>query len=201
MKKLFFLSLLVTGVMYGCNNNSNQHANNDSTHADTGTVKVDDDVTEFITEVLNSGAMEVELGKLAQTQASSPRVKAFGDMMIKDHTLAGDELKVIAAQKNIVTAQVMEGAHLKDMEDLKKESGVNFDKKYIKMMLSAHRKDINKFEDMAKDDDDPALKAFAAKTLPKLKMHLDSAKAINKEVKATLDPNDISDAMERNPHH
>jgi putative membrane protein len=122
-------------------------------------------------------------------------------MMVKDHTMAGEELKAIAAKKNITPSSQMSNDHMKDMEDLKKETGVNFDKKYIKMMLSAHRKDINKFEDMSKNEADADLKAFAAKTLPRLQLHLDSAKSINKKVKGSLDPNDISDAMERQPLH
>ena len=190
MKTLFFLLLVIGASVVACNSNNSNQSANDTSSADS--VKIDDDVTEFINEALQSGAMEVELGQLAQSKASNPRVKTFGAMMVKDHTAAGDELKVIAAQKNIVTAQVLEGDHLKDVEELKKESGKNFDKKYIKMMLSAHRKDIRRFEDMAKDDEDAALKAFASKTLPKLKMHLDSAKSINREIKASLDSNDVS---------
>ena len=190
MKTLFFLLLVIGASVVACNSNNSNQSANDTSSADS--VKIDDDVTEFINEALQSGAMEVELGQLAQSKASNPRVKTFGAMMLKDHTAAGDELKVIAAQKNIVTAQVLEGDHLKDVEELKKESGKNFDKKYIKMMLSAHRKDIRRFEDMAKDDEDAALKAFASKTLPKLKMHLDSAKSINRELKASLDSNDVS---------
>ena len=190
MKTLFFLLLVIGASVVACNSNNSNQSANDTSSADS--VKIDDDVTEFINEALQSGAMEVELGQLAQSKASNPRVKTFGAMMVKDHTAAGDELKVIAAQKNIVTAQVLEGDHLKDVEELKKEIGKNFDKKYIKMMLSAHRKDIRRFEDMAKDDEDAALKAFASKTLPKLKMHLDSAKSINREIKASLDSNDVS---------
>lgn len=190
MKTLPFLLPVICVIVIACNSNNSNQSANDTSSADS--VKIDDDVTEFINEALQSGAMEVELGQLAQSKASNPRVKTFGAMMVKDHTAAGDELKVIAAQKNIVTAQVLEGDHLKDVEELKKESGENFDKKYIKMMLSAHRKDIRRFEDMAEDDEDAALKAFASKTLPKLKMHLDSAKSINREIKASLDSNDVS---------
>lgn len=191
MKKMFFLP--IAALILGCNNSGtqNNNAGADSVMNDTvATTQVDEDAKSFIDEALNSGAMEVELGKLAQAQASSSRVKSFGAMMVKDHTAAGDELKALAAAKNMMSVQVMESGHIDEIAELKKENGVSFDKKYIKMMLSMHRKDIDKFEDMAKDDDLPDLKAFAAKYLPKLKMHLDSAKAINKEVKGSSDPTD-----------
>lgn len=191
MKKMFFLP--IAALILGCNNSGtqNNNAGADSVMNDTiATTQVDEDAKRFIDEALNSGAMEVELGKLAQAQASNSRVKAFGAMMVEDHTAAGDELKALAAAKNMMSIQVMESGHIDEIADLKKENGVDFDKKYIKMMLSMHRKDIDKFEDMAKEDDQPDLKAFAAKNLPKLKMHLDSAKAINKQVKGSSDPTD-----------
>ena len=190
MKKMFFLP--IAALIWGCNSGTqNSNADADSVMSDTAaTARVDEDGKKFIDEVLNSGAMEVELGKLAQAQASNPRVKAFGAMMVNDHTAVGDELKALAAAKNMMSVQVMESGHIDEIANLKKEKGVDFDKKYIKIMLSMHRKDIDRFEDMAEEDDHPDLNAFAAKHLPKLKMHLDSAKAINKEVKGSSDPTD-----------
>jgi putative membrane protein len=208
MNKLLIVPLICS-ALYGCNNSSqtNSEANNEtnavSTHdlIPTRANGLNQDSSELLAEVLQGGAMEVELGKLAQKQAQSPRVKAFGAMLVKDHTAANEELKQIVSDKKLAISEEMEKDHMKDLEGLRKKTGVDFDKKYIKMMLSDHRKDIENFEDMAKDSKDPELKAFAAKTLPKLKLHLDSAKSINKEVKASLDKNDISDAMERYPNH
>ena len=51
---------------------------------------VQPDASNFAVEAANGGMMEVELGKVAQENASSPRVKAFGAMMVKDHTEAGN---------------------------------------------------------------------------------------------------------------
>ena len=194
-------------ALFACNNStqkSSETSSNVDSLAASDTVSGNgqqDDSSQFIKESLEGSAMEVELGKLAQKQAFSLRVKAFGAMMVKDHTAAGDELKQIASKKNIALTADMEGDHMKDMDEFRNKTGVDFDKKYIKVMLSHHRKTIEMFEDQAEDNKDPELRAFSEKSLPKLKMHLDSAKSINKEVKASLDKNDISDAMERYPNH
>ncbi len=48
---------------------------------------------EFADDAAKGGMLEVMLGKLAETNASNPAVKALGAMMVKDHTQANDELK------------------------------------------------------------------------------------------------------------
>jgi putative membrane protein len=53
----------------------------------------------------------------------------------------------------------------------------------MKMMVDDHQEDVDKFEKCSKDGQDADLKAFATKTLPVLRAHLDSAKAINQGLK------------------
>ena len=62
------------------------------------------DASNFAVKAANGGMMEVELGKIAQDNASSPRVKAFGAMMVKDHSEANSNLKGIANSLNIAIA-------------------------------------------------------------------------------------------------
>ena len=51
------------------------------------------------------------------------------------------------------------------------------------MMVDYHKEDIDEFEKCSNNSKDADLKAFAAKTLPVLRTHLDSAKAINDALK------------------
>ena len=55
----------------------------------------------FVVETAMVGMAEVELGKLAADKAASGKVKAFGQQMVADHGKAGDELKALAASKQI----------------------------------------------------------------------------------------------------
>ena len=50
-------------------------------------------------------------------------------------------------------------------------------------MVDDHQGDVDKFEKASNNAKDAAVKAFAAKTLPVLRMHLDSAKAVNDGLK------------------
>ena len=192
MNRVYFLVAILVSGLFACNNpkdnSSGKRAN-----------EPHEEAAQFLSEAVSGGLMEVELGKLAQQKAVEARVKTFGGMMIRDHTDAGEELKSLAASKNIVVPETLVAKHQKQIDDLTKKNGVGFDKAYIKMMLKDHKDDIKKFEAAAKNSEDADLKALAAKILPVLRMHLDSAKAINRKVRASLDAGDITDGMETFP--
>ena len=52
------------------------------------------------------------------------------------------------------------------------------------MMVADHIEDIAVFENESRNGKDAELKAFAYRMLPTLKMHLDSARAIQSSLKA-----------------
>jgi putative membrane protein len=61
-------------------------------------------------------------------------------------------------------------------------SGKSFDKSYIKSQVSAHKTAIETFQREAEQGQDPELKAFAQKTLPTLKEHLELANNLNEKL-------------------
>lgn len=194
MKALKFLLLLIIPVMLSCNSQpSNRQSLNETTDdtddkyranpatgmgARSNDMEVDED---FIREAASGGMMEVELGRYAQQNAQNPRVKQFGAMMVRNHSKVNEELREIASGKN-VTISDLEDSHRRKMTDLQKKSGEDFDEAYIKEMVDDHEKDVDKFKKLAENGKDPDLKAFAAKTLPVLLMHLDSAKSIREDI-------------------
>ncbi len=144
------------------------------------TTPVSDMDKQFMMEAGAGGNTEIMASKVALDKATNPRVKAYANMMISDHTKAGDELKSLASQKNVTLPDsVMDKQH-KELDDLRGTSTKNFDKAYMKMMDKDHKETIDKFEMAAKKCDDSDVKTFASKTLPTLKMHKDSVDAIQK---------------------
>ncbi len=132
----------------------------------------------------SGGMMEVELGNIARQNAASQRVKDFGSMMVRDHSKANDELMNIASRKNVMlNKDSLMNLHKSHIDALKNKTGAAFDKAYMSMMVSDHKKDVNEFEKASTMGKDQALQAFAGRTLPVLRMHLDSAQAINNSVK------------------
>jgi putative membrane protein len=144
---------------------------------------LDGDDKSFIMKAYSGGMMEVKLGKAAQIQSENNRVRNFGIMMDHDHTLANDELKSIAENKNISVPDQLDNDHQRHVDKMKEKSGADFDKAYMDMMVDDHKEDIKEFEEASGKATDDQLKKFIDKTLPVLKMHLDSATAILKSLK------------------
>ena len=134
----------------------------------------------FMKEAAHAGAAEIEASKLAATKAKNPDVKTFADSMIADHTKVADELKALAATKNV---KLPEGPSLKQKTELKLiDAGDNdkFDARYAKTFgVKAHQDTIKLFEDASQHAKDPEVKAWAEKTLPGLKHHLEMAQALS----------------------
>ena len=132
----------------------------------------------FLKSAAEGGMSEVELGRLAQSKAANSDVRAFGAMMVKDHSAANEKLKSLAASKQEslpAGPSVMQKATKAKLDLL---SGDTFDKSYVKGMIEDHQKDIEEFEAEAKHGSDAQVKAFADATLPILRRHLERIKAI-----------------------
>jgi putative membrane protein len=139
---------------------------------------VEADASNFAVKAANGGLMEVELGKIARENASNPRIRAFGDMMVRDHSQTGDNLKSIASSLNIALPDSVSDDTKKEIDKLKKKKGKDFDKAYVSLMVDDHKKDIDEFKKCAAECSDSTIKSFASNTLPVLEKHLDSIQAI-----------------------
>ncbi|MEN5028447.1 DUF4142 domain-containing protein [Pseudomonas sp. Ps21-P2] len=138
------------------------------------------DNDDFVEDASAKGVAEVEAGKLALEKGSSADVKAFAEMMVKDHTAANTKLKGIADTKKL---EVSDNAMLMDKAKamiLELRSSKSFDQAYANNQVVAHEQTIELFKKEAAEGKDADLKAFATATLPKLEEHLTHAKALAK---------------------
>ncbi|HEY8971118.1 MAG TPA: DUF4142 domain-containing protein, partial [Puia sp.] len=138
-----------------------------------------DDAT-FVVNTANANMTEIQLGQLAQQKGTMKDVKDYGAMMEKDHTAAGDKLKALAMQKNITLPSTISPEMQKNVDDLQKKNGKDFDKAYINMMVDDHKKVISSFEDESKKGSDADIRAFADSTLHTLRHHLQEAEKCKK---------------------
>ena len=136
----------------------------------------------FVQEQLKMGQAEVDLGKLAQERGTHPDVKKYGEMMEIDHRMAGEELRAAVGRATEAPTEAHE-AHSDLREELSKLSGPEFDRRYIEEMIDDHEKGIDELEKKAEHADDPQVREWAAKTLPKMRQHLAKAKAVQETLK------------------
>jgi len=128
--------------------------------------------SEFMTKAASGGILEVQLGKEVAQRTTSPEAKQAAQMMVTDHTKANDELKALAAKKNITIPPTLGDDQKKVFDDVLAKKGADLDKEYVKEMVKDHQEDIQEFTEASEKAGDPEIKALATKTLPVLKMHL-----------------------------
>jgi putative membrane protein len=125
----------------------------------------------FMKKAAKGGMMEVAMGKLAEEKGQSDDVKSFGKRMVSDHGKANEELKKIAAEKNVKLPA--------------KEPSLSWssDKAYMDMMVKDHEKDLAEFKEEANTGSDPDVKKFAEDTAKVVQEHLDLAKETQSKLK------------------
>jgi putative membrane protein len=125
----------------------------------------------FMKKAARGGMMEVAMGKLAEQKAQSEDVKSFGKRMATDHGKANDQLKSIAAQKNV---------QVPSKEPTEQWTS---DKAYINTMVRNHEKNLVDFKEEANSGSNPDVKKFAEDTAEIIQKHLDLAKETQSKLK------------------
>jgi putative membrane protein len=167
---------------------------------------------QFVSDAAVGGIKEVRLGQMALEKSQNRQVRSFANRMVKDHSAANDKLTQIAKQDgldlpatNLFSAddpnwknpmvtgseQVKDGYLLttnvpisayQDFKHLSSLSGGAFDQAYAQAMVADHIMTVQEFEAAQKNLTDPALRQFAAQTLPTLRMHSAMAQHLNQEL-------------------
>lgn len=135
----------------------------------------------FVTNATISDMYEIEAGRIASEKAKSPQVKAFAQMMVKDHTATSTKLKTTLAGAEIrATPPTALDARRQGMIDnLKSASSENFDKVYLDQQTAAHQEALTLMQSYADDGDNQQLKTFAAQTAPKIQQHYDHVRQLD----------------------
>lgn len=196
MKQLCLL-LVLTGLLAACNNDEQSDAvekadsiNREKRDSDvdnpvTNTppaIKTDQESTLFLVNAANSGKAEVKFGEMGQQKATSPQVKYFASMMAREHAAGNTEIKTLAARRNVTLPETYGDEKQKIVDDLSKRKGADFDRRFMRIMVMEHETAIGMFQNASDVVNDVEVKNFIDNMLPKLRIHLDSAKAVSKLV-------------------
>lgn len=136
---------------------------------------------DFVKEAAISDMTEIAAAKIALEKGNRDD-KKFAEQMVTDHAKTSSELKAMVTGGE-VTAEIptaLDSSSQKKIERLKDAKPDDFASEYGRMQVSAHKEAVSLFQRYSRSGDNPALKAWALKTLPHLQHHLDMAKALDK---------------------
>jgi predicted outer membrane protein len=121
-----------------------------STHADTGVPilrqapppAVDPargDTRDFISRMTIAGLAQVQLANLGIERASNPDVKAFAQMMLKDHSQSNAELRALVTHANVQPPTELDKKHRDLVEHLSNVLPAEFDRRYAQVSIDIHQ--------------------------------------------------------------
>ena len=139
----------------------------------------------FARQAAMGGMMEVELGRIAVQKSSNDKVKEFGQRMIDDHSKIGDELKGIAAKNNFNVPSQLDERHKAIVKGYANMAGTEFDRAYMRDMVSDHQTNIAEFQKEANNGMNADLKSWATTTLPMIQEHHRIAKEMESSLSVT----------------
>jgi putative membrane protein len=151
----------------------------------------------FVQQASQSNELEVSLGNLAEDKAQRDEVKQFGEQLARDHQAANRELQSSlgdattadrpgAAVSNLPdraadVERAEPAAMQQTRESLERVTGASFDRAYLEEMVKHHEHDIQQFERAAQSEN-PQVRAFAERTLPTLREHLQRARELQQSI-------------------
>jgi putative membrane protein len=134
----------------------------------------------FANAAASSDAFEIETSQLAAQKATSAKVKAFAQNMVKAHTDSTAKLKTAAAAATPPLTPVPQMSPLQQqtLTELQGKSGADFDTAYAKAQVDAHQMTLDALKAYSASGDVPSLKSFATELVPIVTAHLNMAKGL-----------------------
>lgn len=153
----------------------------------------------FLENAIQGSHAEISGSQLALEKSEDARVREFAEMMIKDHEQMVKDASSLAAKKGVEAPDGPSVMQMTEITALKALSGGAFDAMYVNRIgVAAHESTVEMFEEAGREAEDPDVKAMVEKALPKLREHLEMARALNAEQDRQDDAADRNDASGRN---
>lgn len=140
--------------------------------------KLDSIDVEFLKKAAVAGLFEVESSELAVLQATTPEIRDFAQLMVTDHGAANQDVGDLAKQKGATVPKELDSEHSARLSTLRDLRGIEFDRQYRDIQITAHKDAIALFERAASESKDADVKALAERLLPTLRMHEEKLNAI-----------------------
>ena len=134
--------------------------------------------------VVTANQVDIDAGKLAESKGSKADVKAFGKMMVTDHTGVNKEATALVEKLKVKpednpTSESLKKGGEDNLKNLKALSDGAFDKAYIDHEVAYHQQVIDAMDKtLVPNAKNTELKALLVKVRPAFVAHLDHAKQL-----------------------
>jgi putative membrane protein len=137
-----------------------------------------DDVM-FLENAAEANDCLVGASQLVVQRSQSTPTKSFARNLIDEHKQIAERIKQLASEKKVGISALISEDNRAALESLKSAKGPDIDRVYFtKFGIDTQSKEVDLFENAAKDASSPEIKTFAEQQLPTLRKQLDNAKRL-----------------------
>jgi putative membrane protein len=132
--------------------------------------------------VVTANQVDIDAGKLAESQASSAEVKAFGRQMATDHTGVNKQATELVTRLKVKpednpTSKSLASGGAENVNHLKQLKGAAFDRAYVDHEVAYHQQVLDAVDKtLIPSAQNADLKALLVKVRPAFVAHLEHAK-------------------------
>jgi putative membrane protein len=182
------LWIAVVAILMGASAQS-QAATPDSTASKSPAKAMD--VTELLSRIHNTNLEEIEVGHLAERRGQSAKVKAYGDRLVKDHTVADKQILELAKNEKIqlhepvplsTTDSAKMDMHKQAAAKIKAATDKEFDSAFLAAMTQGHEDAIQMLQSARLGDTN--VQRMVDKLVPILKEHHEMAAHLDQAEKS-----------------
>jgi len=171
------LGICASALILACN--SNKVANVSDTTANTANSnltkienaeKVDTMAITFFKNAAYGGMIEMETSNKMIQSTKNAQIKAFAEMMVKDHGEANGKVKALAQSKGFMPPTILPEDKLMLVQKLDSYKDESKNEYYAQLMIQEHKNAIQLFTEASRSDDTD-IANLATATLPTLNAH------------------------------
>ena len=139
--------------------------------------------------VVTANQVDIDAGKLAASMGSSAEVKAFGQLMVTDHSGVNKQATDLAGKLKVTpednpTSKSLKAGGDKNIANLKTLKGAAFDKAYVDNEVAYHQAVLDAVDKtLIPSAQNAELKALIVKVRPAFVAHLEHAKKLQASLK------------------
>lgn len=138
---------------------------------------VSEEVAVFLVRSADARLVNTKQGRLAMERGTTAAIREYGKLMLKDQATLMQQIKELAAKRNVALPQGISNTKDDGRESLAGKTGKDFDTQFVKMMKADQQRDVRLFKE-ASAFKDKGVSEFAQKYLPMIQSHLNKIEAL-----------------------
>ena len=126
---------------------------------------------DFLVKAVAANMAEIKLAKLGSEKSANSEIKSLARQLEKDHTLILSDLRKLGEKRGVTLPNIITEDDSTEIEDLRNEKLVDFDKKWLKELEDRHKSSLKSYKDCADDAKDVELQNLANQHIVTIESH------------------------------